>query len=68
MLHLLNNVIGSMARSLCCGCISHIDILIDFRPTYLQKRLEKKLPSLLDILKSVGDKPVQIELKYWKWK
>lgn len=28
----------------------------------------KKLPSLLDILKSVGTKPVQIELKYWKWK
>ena len=28
----------------------------------------KRLPSLLDILQSVGTKPLQIELEYWKWK
>ena len=28
----------------------------------------KRMPSLLDILKSVGNEPMQIELKYWKWK
>jgi hypothetical protein len=42
MLYLLNNVIESMARSLCCGFISHIDIFIDSRPTHLQKISEKK--------------------------
>lgn len=42
---------------------------LGFNPIPLRKRYAaKKLPSLLHILKSVGTKPIQIELEYWEWK